>query len=62
MKAVLQAGWLFTVAVGNFIVLIVAELAKLPKQVQYTDNSLTSKVILKFNLPERHGGKGQPAE
>ncbi|KAI5621093.1 solute carrier family 15 member 1, partial [Silurus asotus] len=30
MKAVLQAGWLFTVAVGNFIVLIVAELAKLP--------------------------------
>jgi len=33
MKAVLQAGWLLTVAVGNFIVLIVAELAKLPKQV-----------------------------
>uniref|UniRef100_A0AAR2IR03 Solute carrier family 15 member 1 n=1 Tax=Pygocentrus nattereri TaxID=42514 RepID=A0AAR2IR03_PYGNA len=32
MKAVLQAGWLFTVAVGNFIVLIVAELAKLPDQ------------------------------
>ncbi|XP_026231510.1 solute carrier family 15 member 1 [Anabas testudineus] len=32
MKAVLQAGWLFTVAIGNFIVLIVAELAKLPKQ------------------------------
>ncbi|KAM6985059.1 solute carrier family 15 member 1 [Aplochiton taeniatus] len=32
MKAVLQAGWLFTVAVGNIIVLIVAELAKLPKQ------------------------------
>uniref|UniRef100_A0A8B9JLA5 Solute carrier family 15 member 1a n=1 Tax=Astyanax mexicanus TaxID=7994 RepID=A0A8B9JLA5_ASTMX len=32
MKAVLQAGWLFTVAVGNFIVLIVAELAKLPQQ------------------------------
>ncbi|XP_031714276.1 solute carrier family 15 member 1 [Anarrhichthys ocellatus] len=32
MKAVLQAGWLFTVAVGNFIVLIVAEVAKLPKQ------------------------------
>uniref|UniRef100_G3NJZ6 Solute carrier family 15 member 1 n=1 Tax=Gasterosteus aculeatus aculeatus TaxID=481459 RepID=G3NJZ6_GASAC len=32
MKAVLQAGWLLTVAVGNFIVLIVAELAKLPKQ------------------------------
>uniref|UniRef100_A0A672IGR8 Solute carrier family 15 member 1 n=1 Tax=Salarias fasciatus TaxID=181472 RepID=A0A672IGR8_SALFA len=32
MKAVLQAGWLLTVAVGNFIVLIVAELAKLPMQ------------------------------
>uniref|UniRef100_A0AAY4CDK0 Solute carrier family 15 member 1a n=1 Tax=Denticeps clupeoides TaxID=299321 RepID=A0AAY4CDK0_9TELE len=32
MKAVLQAGWLFTVAVGNFIVLIVAELAKIPQK------------------------------
>ncbi|KAF4087049.1 hypothetical protein AMELA_G00091150 [Ameiurus melas] len=32
MKAVLQAGWLFTVAVGNIIVLIVAELAKLPEK------------------------------
>ncbi|XP_069009993.1 solute carrier family 15 member 1 [Embiotoca jacksoni] len=32
MKAVLQAGWLFTVAIGNFIVLIVAELAKIPKR------------------------------
>uniref|UniRef100_H3D8Z8 Solute carrier family 15 member 1 n=1 Tax=Tetraodon nigroviridis TaxID=99883 RepID=H3D8Z8_TETNG len=32
MKAVLQAGWLLTVAVGNFIVLIVAEIARLPKQ------------------------------
>ncbi|CAL8268092.1 unnamed protein product [Lota lota] len=32
MKAVLQAGWLFTVAVGNFIVLIVAELAQIPEQ------------------------------
>ncbi|XP_076841661.1 solute carrier family 15 member 1 [Brachyhypopomus gauderio] len=32
MKAVLQAGWLFTVAMGNFIVLIVAEVAKLPQQ------------------------------
>ncbi|KAK2849972.1 hypothetical protein Q7C36_008755 [Tachysurus vachellii] len=30
MKAVLQAGWLLTVAVGNIIVLIVAELAKIP--------------------------------
>jgi len=34
MKSVLQAGWLFTVAVGNFIVLIVAEGLKdlLPEQ------------------------------
>ncbi|XP_029314803.1 solute carrier family 15 member 1 [Cottoperca gobio] len=32
MKAVLQAGWLFTVAIGNFQVLIVAELAKIPDQ------------------------------
>lgn len=35
MKAVLQAGWLLTVAVGNFIVLIVAEIAKLPKKVKW---------------------------
>lgn len=33
MKSVLQAGWLLTVAVGNIIVLIVAEAAKLPDQV-----------------------------
>lgn len=33
MKAVLQAGWLLTVAVGNIIVLIVAEAATLPDQV-----------------------------
>ncbi|XP_035995264.1 solute carrier family 15 member 1 [Fundulus heteroclitus] len=32
MKSVLQAGWLLTNAFGNFIVLIVAEIAKLPKQ------------------------------
>uniref|UniRef100_A0A8C1PN04 Solute carrier family 15 member 1 n=1 Tax=Cyprinus carpio TaxID=7962 RepID=A0A8C1PN04_CYPCA len=32
MKSVLQAGWLCTNAVGNIIVLIVAELGKLPKQ------------------------------
>uniref|UniRef100_A0A8C6KVZ9 Solute carrier family 15 member 1 n=1 Tax=Nothobranchius furzeri TaxID=105023 RepID=A0A8C6KVZ9_NOTFU len=30
MKSVLQAGWLLTVAVGNIIVLIVAEAAQLP--------------------------------
>lgn len=33
MKAVLQAGWLLTVAVGNIIVLIVAEAATLPDKV-----------------------------
>lgn len=33
MKAVLQAGWLLTVAIGNVIVLVVAEIAKLPQQV-----------------------------
>ncbi|KAL7369919.1 hypothetical protein ABVT39_013307 [Epinephelus coioides] len=32
MKSVLQAGWLFTVAVGNIIVLIVAKAAMLPDQ------------------------------
>ncbi|KAI4883849.1 hypothetical protein NFI96_017537 [Prochilodus magdalenae] len=32
MKAVVQAGWLLTVAVGNIIVLIVSEIAKLPDQ------------------------------
>lgn len=34
MKSVLQAGWLLTVAIGNFIVLIVAELAEFPEQVK----------------------------
>lgn len=33
MKSVLQAGWLLTVAVGNIIVLVIAEAAKLPDQV-----------------------------
>ncbi|XP_060922936.1 solute carrier family 15 member 1-like [Limanda limanda] len=32
MKSVLQAGWLLTVAVGNIIVLLVAELIKLPEK------------------------------
>ncbi|XP_071370733.1 solute carrier family 15 member 1b [Centroberyx affinis] len=32
MKSVLQAGWLLTVAVGNIIVLIIAEAAQLPDQ------------------------------
>lgn len=34
MKAVLQAGWLLTTAVGNIIVLIVAEAGQLPDQVR----------------------------
>ena len=33
MKSVLQAGWLLTVAVGNIIVLIIAEAAQLPEKV-----------------------------
>ncbi|XP_047670193.1 solute carrier family 15 member 1b isoform X2 [Tachysurus fulvidraco] len=32
MKSVLQAGWLLTTAVGNIIVLIVAEVGQLPEQ------------------------------
>jgi dipeptide/tripeptide permease len=43
MKSVLQAGWLFTVAVGNIIVLIVAEAAQLPDQV--TTDLLTSRTL-----------------
>lgn len=38
MKAVLQAGWLLTVAVGNFIVLIVANIAKIPERVRKNNN------------------------
>lgn len=38
MKSVLQAGWLLTVAIGNFIVLIVAELAKFPEQVKKSNS------------------------
>lgn len=45
MKAVLQAGWLLTVAIGNFIVLIVAEIAKLPKQVK----KKSTKVLKKYS-------------
>ncbi|KAF7215797.1 solute carrier family 15 member 1 [Nothobranchius furzeri] len=44
MKAVLQAGWLLTVAIGNFIVLIVAEVAKLPKQ--WTEYVLFASLLL----------------
>lgn len=38
MKAVLQAGWLLTVAVGNIIVLIVAGASKLSEQVSTQRN------------------------
>lgn len=55
MKAVLQAGWLLTVAVGNIIVLIVAELVKIPKKVDKKCNltsttmKTTHAVIFKLN-------------
>lgn len=41
MKAVLQAGRLFTVAIGNFIVLIVAEIAQIEEQVQWHYTTLS---------------------
>lgn len=50
MKSVLQAGWLLTVAVGNIIVLIVAEAAKLPDQVggfYYISRHILSSLTLK---------------
>lgn len=40
MKAVLQAGWLLTVAVGNIIVLIVAEAGSLSDQVYHMNCSI----------------------
>lgn len=42
MKSVLQAGWLLTNAFGNFIVLIVAKIAKLPKQVKTCHHKITA--------------------
>lgn len=51
MKSVLQAGWLLTVAVGNIIVLIVAEAAKLPDQVggfYYISRHILSSLTLKW--------------
>ncbi|KAL6115527.1 slc15a1 [Pungitius sinensis] len=44
MKSVLQAGWLFTVAVGNIIVLIVAEAATL--QDQWAEYILFASLLL----------------
>ncbi len=46
MKAVLQAGWLLTVAVGNFIVLIVAEVAKIPEKVKKQKNKAKTKKLV----------------
>uniref|UniRef100_A0A672MDG5 Solute carrier family 15 member 1 n=1 Tax=Sinocyclocheilus grahami TaxID=75366 RepID=A0A672MDG5_SINGR len=43
MKSVLQAGWLCTNAVGNIIVLIVAELGKLPKQ---AGNKINDRMVI----------------
>uniref|UniRef100_A0A3P9NI35 Solute carrier family 15 member 1 n=1 Tax=Poecilia reticulata TaxID=8081 RepID=A0A3P9NI35_POERE len=48
MKSVLQAGWLLTNAVGNFIVLIVAEIAKLPKQ--WTEYILFASLLLVVSI------------
>lgn len=45
MKSVLQAGWLLTVAVGNIIVLIVAEAAKLPDQVGAFYLNISYKIL-----------------
>ena len=35
MKSVMQAAWLLTIAFGNLIVLIVAEVNGIPRQVKY---------------------------
>uniref|UniRef100_A0A3B3Y7H0 Solute carrier family 15 member 1a n=1 Tax=Poecilia mexicana TaxID=48701 RepID=A0A3B3Y7H0_9TELE len=48
MKSVLQAGWLLTNAVGNFIVLIVAEIAKLPKQ--WTEYILFASLLVAVSI------------
>lgn len=53
MKSVLQAGWLFTVAVGNIIVLIISEAATLEDQVLislffFNLHHQTSKVALRI--------------
>ncbi|PWA31398.1 hypothetical protein CCH79_00002803, partial [Gambusia affinis] len=48
MKSVLQAGWLLTNAFGNFIVLIVAEIAKLPKQ--WTEYILFASLLVAVSI------------
>ncbi|XP_062862724.1 solute carrier family 15 member 1 [Trichomycterus rosablanca] len=64
MKAVLQAGWLLTVAVGNIIVLIVAELAKIPqKWAEYVlFASLLVAVCIIFSIMAYHYTYIDPAE
>lgn len=58
MKSVLQAGWLFTVAVGNIIVLIISEAATLEDQVSacsfFYSHNQTKKVAFGFVVGERH--------
>uniref|UniRef100_A0A3B5MN28 Solute carrier family 15 member 1a n=1 Tax=Xiphophorus couchianus TaxID=32473 RepID=A0A3B5MN28_9TELE len=48
MKSVLQAGWLLTNSFGNFIVLIVAEIAKLPKQ--WTEYILFASLLVAVSI------------
>ncbi|XP_051562267.1 solute carrier family 15 member 1-like [Myxocyprinus asiaticus] len=48
MKSVLQAGWLFTVAVGNIIVLIVAEAGTLPEQ--WTEYLLFASLLVAVSI------------
>lgn len=53
MKSVLQAGWLLTVAIGNFIVLIVAELAKFPEQVKEQQQSILENKKTKHKISSK---------
>lgn len=50
MKSVLQAGWLLTVAVGNIIVLIVAEAGSLPDQVYHYFFFIYYKILVKSHF------------
>ncbi|KAL4635798.1 solute carrier family 15 member 1 [Arapaima gigas] len=64
MKSVLQAGWLFTVAVGNIIVLIVAEAGTLPEQwAEYVlFASLLAVVCIIFSIMAYFYTYNDPAE
>ncbi|KAF4111991.1 solute carrier family 15 member 1b [Onychostoma macrolepis] len=48
MKAVLQAGWLLTIAVGNIVVLIVAEAGSLPEQ--WTEYLLFASLLVAVSI------------